>query len=344
MIIKSAMGDYGIDFYQSLKAAKADDAFCDGRPGKFFIVDEYFSQMIDVRGPVYLVDAHEDNKDLSMVHDIVAWMQMKGADKNALLIAIGGGIVQDLATMAAHIYRRGIKLMLVPTTLLAQADSCIGAKCGLNVRGSKNQIGCFHAPTKIVICASFLDTLDDLAIQSGWGEILKLLLIGGSYEIMKIAGLRGPHLPLLIWTALGVKKQYIEEDEFDQGRRVVLNYGHTFGHALEAVTANQVPHGVAVAWGIDVANYIGRGELGRSDDYKEIKQFIREKLPYEIPGRLTAEQLLAEVANDKKSVGDLVTMVFMERPGKFTLRRRQRNHLLSVVRDYLAEENVYPCT
>ncbi|MGV2387507.1 MAG UNVERIFIED_CONTAM: hypothetical protein LVR29_01675 [Microcystis novacekii LVE1205-3] len=162
-----------------------------------------------------------------------------GFRKDCTLLVIGGGVIQDIGCFIASVLFRGIKWILIPTTLLAQCDSCIGSKSSINIQNFKNQIGTFYPPHEIILVFSVLKTLPSDEIRSGLGEIIKLNLLVGQSEVkqMKInlQKLSSDFLEIqnLILDALNIKRRYIERDEFDKGVRNILNYGHTFGHAYE---------------------------------------------------------------------------------------------------------------
>ncbi|MDO8804020.1 MAG: 3-dehydroquinate synthase family protein [Elusimicrobiota bacterium] len=193
--------------------------------------------------------------------------------KNMRLVSIGGGITQDITGFAASTLYRGVKWTFIPTTLLAQADSCIGGKTSLNFKSYKNLVGTFYPPTEVYISAGFLSTLVDGDYLSGLGEIAKLCIIGGAESAGAfadaLAGLLGREpaaLTRFLRLALEIKKGYIEEDEFDAGRRNILNFGHCFGHAIESATGFAVSHGIAVVYGILLANIAARRRGLLSED------------------------------------------------------------------------------
>ncbi len=190
-------------------------------------------------------------------------------DPQMLLVAIGGGIIQDLTCFAASVLLRGVPWRFFPTTLLAQADSCIGSKSSINLGSTKNILGTFNPPGEVAIYGDFLDTLGPREIRSGIGEIVKVHAIDGSASFDRLAAdfdrLFTDRSTLLHYTraALTIKQRFIEVDEFDRNVRNVFNYGHSFGHAIESATNYAVPHGIAVALGMDMANHVAasRGDL-----------------------------------------------------------------------------------
>lgn len=216
------------------------------------------------------IDADEGNKSLEAFPAYVAHLVERGVRRDQVLVAIGGGIIQDITCFLAATLLRGMEWHFVPTTLLAQADSCIGSKSSVNCGGAKNILGTFTPPARVLIDTVFLSTLADAEIRSGVGEILKANAIAGPDAFDRVARdlprLGGDRALLVehIRGALAVKQRFIEEDEFDRGPRLVFNYGHSFGHAIESATEFAVPHGIAVTIGMDMANWIS-AQLGRND-------------------------------------------------------------------------------
>lgn len=202
--------------------------------------------------------AIEENKTLFKVAEVIESLRALGANRQSLLSVYGGGIVQDLATFVASSYMRGIQWIYSPTTLLGMVDSCIGGKSSLNVGIYKNIAGNFYPPQKIIIDTEFCKTLEAKELIAGLCEASKICFsCGGSAFDNYLDIFDGIFFPVtqdqlhqLISLSLLTKKRYIEEDEFDQGVRLLLNFGHTFGHAIEASTNFLVSHGVAVGLGM----------------------------------------------------------------------------------------------
>ena len=211
---------------------------------------------------VIAVDASERTKELGQVRLIAEEIINSGLTRSHTIVAVGGGIVQDIVAFCASIIYRGVNWAFVPTTLLAQADSCIGSKSSINLMDRKNALGTFLAPRFVRIDPTFLDTLAQVDIRSGLGEMLKVHAIAGPKYFDSFAeGFDGllcspEGLGGAIHDSLLHKRKLIELDEFDSGARLVMNYGHTFGHAIELATNYRIPHGIAITIGCDVANYV----------------------------------------------------------------------------------------
>ena len=192
--------------------------------------------------------------------DICEELILAGVTRNSFIVAIGGGVVQDLVTFAASIYMRGIDWVLYPTTLLSQADSCIGGKSSINFKSWKNILGNFYNPKRIYIQSKFLETLTENDIRSGIGEVLKVFMLSGPDYLDELIDKMQRYqnngsLDDLILKPLELKNNILRIDALDKGVRLKMNYGHSFGHALEAATHFGIPHGIAVTIGLDIANY-----------------------------------------------------------------------------------------
>ncbi len=219
------------------------------------IVDAALVDAVGHPDRVIPFEAVESRKTLAGVEEIIEALRDRGVTRGRSLIAVGGGIVQDVATAAASLYMRGLPWRYVPTTVLAMVDSCIGGKSSLNVGPYKNLAGNFHPPAEVVIDPRFIATLDDEARAGGLCEAMKITFCRGDGAYARyldlVAAMRtdGEGAAPLIAHALASKKWFIEIDEFDQAERRQLNFGHTFAHALEAATGFGVSHGIAVGIG-----------------------------------------------------------------------------------------------
>jgi len=263
---------------------------------------------------VYCINCVENVKTLSGVIDIFNCMIASKANARTKLIVIGGGILQDLVGFCASTYCRGIDYVLVPTTLLAQADSCIGGKTSINFQDKKNIVGSFYPPYKIIIYPDFTDTLTNLDFISGLGEIYKFHILQNNIEEF----VYDQNIQKLIYNGLKYKSHIIEIDEYDRAERKMLNFGHTFGHAFESVSEYEVPHGVAVILGSIVAIMISKNLGYHVDKYEAIIeagmrllretniQFRKEWFDY--------EKLNNVIKFDKKSTGKLTMVLFDAKP------------------------------
>lgn len=327
LLIRSKIKDYTVkfteDFYfiDSLKTIE----------NSIFIVDEnvfnlYKQLFAGVSlDKIIFFRAVEENKTIESVIKLSRELLKRSVKRNTTLISIGGGITQDVTGFLASTLYRGINWVFIPTTLLAQADSCIGSKTSLNFDSYKNIIGTFYPPSIIYLSIGFLNTLDIRDIYSGFGEIIKLQLIKVKEKaelnsladrVLKVGNLKDKTLLLnLIKDSLLVKKYYIEEDEFDYGKRNILNYGHTLGHALESVSDFKISHGLAVVIGMIFVNIIA---LRRKLLDKDVSGFINRNilLPHLHLDILSlrkeffdSNSLFEKIKKDKKRTGQGLALI-----------------------------------
>jgi len=271
---------------------------------------------------VIVLPINEDRKNLETVQELYDQLVTRPAKRNLTLISFGGGILQDITGFTASTIYRGIHWIYVPTTLLAQADSCIGSKTSLNYRGYKNLIGTFYPPAQIHIYTPFLNTQLDADFYSGFGEVIKLHLMGGATHFREISW----HAPAIlshepdallqaIQASLNVKLSYMAGDEFDTDRRNLLNYGHDFGHALESTSGFAVPHGQAVIFGMLAANIVARNR-GLLDGVLET-EIARNLLIPSLKVRpaseaIEPETMITAMKKDKKRTGDLLALIMVQ--------------------------------
>ena len=270
-----------------------------------------------------VVESSETNKSVDYAMLVIRKLIEVNVRKNDCLIAVGGGITQDIVAFISSILYRGVKWNFLPTTLLAQCDSCIGSKSSINFDQYKNLLGTFNPPQHIYIFPGFLAKLSDLAIKSGIGEMLHYFFFEGielaeqiaeQYQDL-ISNRNG--LPYFIGNSLRIKRSIIELDEFDTSIRHVFNYGHTFGHAIEAITNYDIVHGQAVSIGMDIANYISmeKGWLS-ADDFNRMHAILEKNIPF---FRITPENIEAyctALSKDKKNKGNQLGCILSRKPGK----------------------------
>jgi 3-dehydroquinate synthase len=259
---------------------------------------------------VHLFDDAETKKSMRTVELTCRRLTRAGADRKSLIIAVGGGVVGDVAGFVAASYLRGVALVHVPTTLVAQVDSSIGGKTGVNLPEGKNLVGAFYPPRLVVIDTNLLRTLPARQFRSGIAEIIKYGVIADAdlfayleQNIEKLLRQNRDALKHVIPRCVAIKADVVGRDERESGLREILNFGHTFGHALESVTKyRRYLHGQAVAWGMIAAILIGR-ELGitRNDDVSRVVSLIRRigKMP-DWP-RVAHKILISAMLSDKKT-------------------------------------------
>lgn len=269
----------------------------------------------------------EPAKRLETVEKLAERMVRAGADRKSLLVALGGGVVGDCVGFLASIFMRGIPVVQIPTTVLAQVDASIGGKTGVNLDAGKNLIGTFHQPKAVLVDPVVLETLDDREFRAGLYESLKCGVIRDRrlFEFMtqqraKILKREPKALERVILDSVQVKADVVAADERESGLRRILNFGHTIGHALEAATGyTQLLHGEAVAWGMLAATTIAR-DTGFCEP-RAAKQIMTGIGAYGIPPHVSVstDDVVAHLKSDKKSVAGKAHWVLPERVGKVTI-------------------------
>ena len=276
-----------------------------------------------------LVECSEKVKSFNKFSQISEKILNIGVDRNSLIVAIGGGTLGDLSGFIASTLLRGIDLILVPTTLLSQVDSSIGGKNGINTRNGKNLIGTFYHPKAVFIDPAILKTLPKREILSGYAEIVKHGIINDldffkwlEKNCKKILSLSNVSLSQAIYKSILIKKNYVIKDEReklkDNNSRAILNFGHTFGHALEAFYkySEKLTHGEAVSIGMIIASTISHKLNYLSfRDLKRIKQhFISNKLPVS-DSKMYDKKIFEIIKKDKKNVGDKINFILLKKIG-----------------------------
>lgn len=256
------------------------------------------------------IKAGESQKNYQTLEIIYRSLLNKNADRNALLINLGGGVIGDLGGFAAATYKRGIDFIQVPTTLLSMVDATVGGKLGYNFGAVKNSVGCFKNPKVVWINASFLKTLDKAQQISGWAEMLKHALISskGLWEELVNFDIENEAVipEAMIARSVEVKLNIVNKDPFEKGERKLLNLGHTLGHALESIALKQghfLPHGHAVALGILGESFAAKekGVLA-AVDFQELKNYIWTLYGKEYPRSVDFQGILEQMKNDKKNI------------------------------------------
>ena len=329
LTIASAQGNYTVEQFEAIDALVDCIATI---PNAFIVADERIVSLYGAafarldRIPLHTMPATESEKTLIGVEKGLLALQASGGSKHTTVVGIGGGIIQDVSTLVAHLWYRGVDFVFVPTTLLAMADSCIGAKTAVNLGSFKNQVGTFQSPKRVLMCERFVDTLDDDAIRSGYGEIVKLAIVESADAFAEVRadlerdGFRGPALTKHVRMSLETKARVIEIDEYEVNLRKTLNFGHTFGHALESVVDNDVPHGLAVAWGVDVASYVS-AKLGKFDpeQYAYVHAFLKQTFARGVDRSYDAPSLIAAMKRDKKAAAGSVSLILPHAIGQLEI-------------------------
>lgn len=244
-----------------------------------------------------------------------------GLDRNSLIIALGGGVIGDIAGFAAATYMRGIDYIQVPTTLLAH-DSSIGGKVAINHEYVKNLLGAFYPPTAVIYDINTLNTLPPNEIRSGYAELIKEAFISDEHDVYKLLettlhNVTANHLEEHVYRGITIKTQIVEQDEHDHGQRNFLNFGHTYGHALETVLGlGNITHGEAVAIGMLFAIYVSEKTFQIKLPYSELLEWMkRNGYPLSLK-TVQTDHILQQMAYDKKSVSSKIKMVLLQNIGE----------------------------
>lgn len=345
LIIQSHRGPYRVQFGPLFAGLEAGLS-----PREHLIIDDRVARLYAgpleaaLAGPSVLrIEATEANKSLERLPVYVTHLLERGVRRDNLLVVIGGGIIQDIAAFIAATLLRGISWRYYPTTLLAQADSCIGSKSSLNVGLYKNQLGTFTPPNEICISTAVLDTLSEADLRSGLGEMLKVHIIAGWPQTRSIAAdyprLLSDRAVLAgyLRRSLEIKREKIERDEFDRNERLVMNYGHSFGHAIESATEYAIPHGIAVTMGMDLANTCALefGLLSRGV-YEELHELLAPNYRgFERIG-IPEEPFFRALGRDKKNLDADITLILLRGPGQvFRGRYPNDERLRAICRTFL---------
>lgn len=272
---------------------------------------------------VFVFEAGEEHKTLDTVQKLYEALILAGFDRTDYLVALGGGVVGDMTGYAAATYLRGIRFIQIPTTLLAQIDSSIGGKTGVDFARYKNMIGAFHQPALVYINISVLKTLPEEQFTNGMGELLKygLSLDEDFYEwtidhMAEIEEREDVTLRTMVTRCCQLKQYIVEKDPTEKGDRALLNFGHTLGHAIEKTMNFRLLHGQCVALGCVAAAYISwkRGMLDENEFYEIRDMNVGFGLPISFSG-ISPEDIVAATRNDKKMVAGKIRFILLKKLG-----------------------------
>src|SRR5580698_2872608 len=283
------------------------------------------SDLVANKSAIHLMSDAETHKDMRNVESISRDLVRSGADRKSLIVAVGGGVIGDVVGFVAASYLRGVALVHVPTTLVSQVDSSIGGKTGVNLPEGKNLVGAFYPPKLILSDPAVLRTLPDREFRGGLAEVIKHAIIAdgemfGYIErnIGKILKRDAPALEYLIPRNAAIKAWVVSKDEKESGLREILNFGHTFAHALESTTKYQrFQHGEAVAWGMMAAALLAHEIRLCSADYvSRIVALVRQIGPFPAWPNLQPNTLIDAMRSDKKTHHGKLRFVLSPRLGK----------------------------
>jgi 5-deoxy-5-amino-3-dehydroquinate synthase len=254
---------------------------------------------------VFTIGDGETAKSMTTVENLCSQWAQWGLTRGDVVVAVGGGLVTDVAGFAASVYHRGVPVVFVATTLLAQIDAAIGGKTGVNLPEGKNLVGSFWQPTAVLCDTEVLRTLPDREVRNGFGELAKYRFLGLATE--GATSLEDPALPETVAACVAIKAAVVADDERESGRRAILNYGHTLAHALEIDGGFDLRHGEAVAIGLVFAARLGHA-LGRIDAdavNRHVDVVAGYGLPTTLPLGARPGDLVALMARDKKAIHGL---------------------------------------
>jgi 3-dehydroquinate synthase len=277
------------------------------------------------RVQVFRLPRGEAAKNLAAVERTCQWLAEKGYDRGSVVIGVGGGAATDHTGFVAAVYLRGIAFALCPTTLLAAVDASVGGKTGVDIPAGKNLVGAFHQPRVVVADLGFFDTLPRRELVAGMAEVVKAGLIADAELFARLeadadAALSPASLAAAVVAAVRVKIGVVSEDERESGRRAILNFGHTLGHAIEAASGYELLHGEAIALGMVGALALGeaRGLTAAGLRVRTQSLLQRLSLPVDVKARISP-QIVDRIEVDKKRRADAVRFVFVPRPGESML-------------------------
>jgi len=294
-------------------------------------VDKIYGQtMLDaltqagLKSSLIKIPAGESSKNIATVMDIAGKLLLAGAGRETLLIALGGGVVGDLTGFVASVFMRSVPYIQIPTTLVGQVDSAIGGKTAVDLPQGKNLLGTFYQPRAVFADLNFLGTLPDQEFNNGLAEIIKYGIIEDEkmFKFLEdnmdaVKSRDSDHLLKIIETCCRIKKSIVEIDEREQGLRRILNFGHTLGHALEALSDYALPHGEGVALGmIAAAKLSARMHYLSEDELTRVERVIAQAgLPTRISAALDSKAVIARLKMDKKKKGDVIHFVLIKKLG-----------------------------
>ena len=337
--IKSADLDYSVSFLNTQKELKG----LINKENYYFIIDDFIAKNYTLINQKYkkniitTIKPDEKIKTLDSVEKICKELIKKGANRTSTIVGIGGGFVQDLSQFTSKIFHRGTKLILIPTTLLSISDSCIGGKCGINLGSYKNQVGVFKSPSDVLIFSKFIKTLTNSQLVDGYGEILKLLITKNKKNTLSFLNYlnnkNDTDLDFFIKQSLISKKKIIEIDEFENDLRRILNYGHTFAHALESLSKNKISHGQAVGFGINIANFISM-KLGLLEEKKFVNIFKNSYKSFKIDHifenyQYSGKEYLKVMLTDKKTEDNFTNFILCQDYGELTIKKLKLDNKIS---------------
>lgn len=291
------------------------------------------------------IGATDTHKTLDTLAQVWKALGDGGGTRHSLMVNLGGGMVTDLGGFAASTFKRGIKYINVPTTLLSMVDASVGGKTGINFNGLKNEIGVFNAPETVIIDTEFLKTLDHENICSGYAEMLKHGLISNDANLAELLNfdlnnVDYRHLGEMVGTSVAIKERIVQEDPLEHGIRKALNLGHTAGHAFESWALTRKPHlhGYAVAWGLICELYLSCVKTGfPTSKMRQAVRFVKEvygELPITCDDY---EELYAYMTHDKKNTAGIINFTLLGDVGDIRINQSADKNEIYEMLDFFRE-------
>lgn len=278
----------------------------------------------------HLIPNGEQSKTLDNVTAFIDCMVKAQVTRTDMVLALGGGVIGDMAGFAAAIYLRGIPYIQVPTTLLAAVDSSVGGKTAVDISAGKNLVGAFHQPALVYLDTDTLGTLDPAVLRDGFAEVIKYGIILDSKLFDTVAVPESFNLTKVIARCIEIKRDVVEQDEFDKGLRGLLNFGHTFGHAIEKLSGFTITHGSAVARGMIIAAKVAR--VYGFTDYTDVITKVVKDYGFETGCPYSADELYSVILSDKKRSGADITLVLPRQIGACTLEKMPAGQVLELMK------------
>jgi len=313
------------------KANEALETFCVKRSVLLVTdsnVDPLYSDKVEGDYAKFIFPAGEKHKNINTISDICRKAVEAGLDRKSIILALGGGVCGDMAGFAAAVYMRGIDFIQIPTTLLAMVDSSVGGKTGVDLAEGKNLVGAFWQPQLVLIDPETLKTLPKEEVCNGLAEVVKYGMIydWGFLQLLEknIDALNNLDMDFyteMIKRCCEIKAEVVAQDERENGLRAILNYGHTFGHAVELLSNFEIAHGAAVSIGMAVAVELGVMTERIPEGYAERQNALLKKigLPIRIPAGFDAEKIYGAMLHDKKTVGSKVKLILPSGDGAVSI-------------------------
>ena len=319
--------DAGMVLAELLDGTQHEDIFIVADKYTVLFCDRLFEKVDWLPSHVTVLDCGEENKSVESVSRIWMMLSKQGARRSSILVCVGGGVVTDLGGFAASTFKRGMRCINVPTTLLAQVDASLGGKTGFNFNGLKNEIGTFSIPEKVIIDTRFLNHLPVRERMSGFAEMIKHGLLSNREYLTRLLNLEHQEMTQeymleLIRRSVTIKNEIVTRDPREQGLRKVLNFGHTIGHAIESLSIMQgspLLHGEAVALGLVAELYLSVKEKGFPEEiYREVRNFVKQHYP-PYPLMNHVDTLYELMLHDKKNERWGVNFTLLSGIGEFSL-------------------------